>query len=327
MQIGFIATETYYVDHLISIWLALPHKARGPFFCTDRAATQAKKYGVREKFIVRVSGSRTQMAKRLKASFSGPVLSASFANWRVVFTAGLPAPHLPHGQGGPGPGNENWLDNKDKVDLMLVPAEYGKGGLEGLNCVVINGQPKLDRWYKYSPFNDRPTAAISFRWRKEQSALEHYLPYLADIAAEAKKKGVRLIGHGHPLSFKTEFAHVWKKVAIIAEPSFEEVLRLADVYAADCSSSSFEFVGLDRPVVFLDCPAYANLSKPPRFTQSEAGIINKHPKDLVEDILLAHSDPPHIKEARAKVKNLMHGVFKGEASSNAARVLMEFYGN
>ena len=84
MQFGFLATESYYVDHLVSIWLALPKKARGPFFCSHTAAEAAFRYGVNPGKVVYVSGNRKQIAKTLRVSgFKGPVLTASFSNWRI----------------------------------------------------------------------------------------------------------------------------------------------------------------------------------------------------------------------------------------------------
>lgn len=327
MQIGFIATETYYIDHLVSIWLALPSRVRGPFFCDNKIIEYAVKWGIKRKHIIAISGTRRQKAYTLKNSFSGPVISASFSNWRVVNTAGLPAPHLPHGQGGEGPGSELWLQNASKVDFMLVPAHYGTIGMDPLNCIIIDGQPKLDRWYGHKPNNSKPVLAMSFRWRDIHSAADHYKPFLKEVKQKADKAGIQLLGHGHPLKFNSSFRYMWEEAGIPHDGSFENVLKTADVYAADCSSSSFEFVGLDRPVIFLDCPKYENLTRAPRFTLDRAGIINRDPSLLVEDALRALEDHPEVAARRREVAQLLHGGFEGKASQNAARAIMEFYGD
>ena len=325
MQIGFLATESYYVDHLVSIWLALPPTARGPFFCSQEASQQAIRYGLKRKDILLVSGTRRQIAKVLQTIFSGPVLTASYSNWRIVVTAKLPAPYIPHGQGGPGPGLNLWYNNKEHLDLMLCPTPYAV--LPDLPCAIIGGQPKLDRWYNRQPKNSSPLLAISFRWREEHSALSHYRPYLKEVKLQAEKRGLSLLGHGHPLRYKKEFQEVWRSVGIPTHGSFEYVLEHADVYAADCSSSSFEFVGLDRPVIFLDCPKYRGETRAPRFTHSDAGIINKHPLELVEDAIRAYEDPPEVAAKRREIASVLHEGFEGNASKRAADTLMEFYEN
>lgn len=325
MQIGFLATESYYVDHLVSIWLALPKRHRGPFFCTHGAAEAAFRYGVRHNKVHYISGTRKQMVRFLSRNeFKGPIVSASFANWKLVTAAGRPNPYLPHGQGGPGPGIDNWYNNADNLDFMLCPSRYAI--LPPLWCAVINGQPKLDRWYGYKPKNDRPVLSLSFRWRDEHSALYHYRPYLGEIKTLAKKAGIELLGHGHPLKWKEEFQPMWKDLGIPSTPSFERVLERADVYAADCSSSSFEFVGLDRPIIFLDCPKYAGETRSPRFTMDRAGIINKRPIELISDAIRAYEDPPEVADKRREVANILHEGFQGEASKNAAAILLEYYG-
>lgn len=290
---------------------------------TRRARATALEHGIpKDKLIVINEGSRKNIARQLKAKHDGPLLSASFANWRMVTLAGLPNPTIPHGQGGPGLSLRCWERNKDKVDLMLVPTEYAV--LDWLNCVVIHGQPKLDRWFGYKPANSKPTLAISFRWRDSASAWDHYKPYLKKVKRQADAAGVRLLGHGHPLRYE-EFERVYRRYSIEFTPSFEYVLSAADVYAADCSSTSFEFIGLDRPAVFLWCPKYKNCTHAPRFTHDHGGITNRDPLKLIEDALAAHLDPPEIQAARAAVRAELFEGFNGAASVNAARALESFY--
>lgn len=327
-RIGFLATESYYVDHLASIWLALPKKWRGPFFVSPKSAYTAKRYGINN--LIKVSGPRLHIANEMKSKHNGPVMTASWSNWRIVEKAGLPAPTIPHGQGGPGASSANskWMSKADKIDLMLVPAEYGKGSLDGVNTVIIHGQPKLDRWYGYKPEpSNRPVLAISFRWRDSHSAALHYKPYLKEIRRRANKAGIHLLGHGHPLKFDSDFVKLWNDHRIESTGLFENVLERAHVYAADCSSSSFEFVGLDRPVVFLDDPKYVEYTTAPRFTLGPlSGIVNLDPLNLIEDTLKAYEDPADIAESRRNVANLLFGEWKGEASQNAAEALIDFYG-
>lgn len=322
MSIGFLATEGYYVDHMASIWLALPKNWRGPFFVGPRAISTAKRYKISN--IVRVPKKRNLIVAEMKRRHKGPVMTASWANWRLVERAGLPAPTLPHGQGGQGNSNSSWISKADKVDLMMVPAEYGR--LEGINCPLIHGQPKLDRWFGHKVNSKPPVLAISFRWRECHSAVEYYRPFVKKIKEQAQEAGIHILGHGHPLKFENGFRQLWEEHSIECTPLFEDVLARADVYAADCSSSSFEFVGLDRPVIFLEDPKIDkyNFAARDNFA-SKCGIINKDPLKLIEDTLIALSDPIEISDGRKEVAKIMFGDYKGEASKNAAQVLIDFY--
>lgn len=334
--IGCLCTQSYYVDHVASIWLALPKRWRGPFFVSSLAKEAAIRHGIPSKFIVKIpdGGSKRSIAQSALYSANRwnpnqlAVLTASWGDFRITQKMrGVGTPTIPHGQGGPGSSNDTW-NNAVGLDFMMVPAEYGRGDLNGIKTIVINGQPKLDRWYGHiPPVTDKPILAISFRWRDSHSAVEHYKPFLQDIKREADEKGVHLLGHGHPLKFHSDFVKMWDDLEIESTPSFDEVLERAHVYAADCSSSSFECVGLDRPVVFLHDPKYVNFSFGPRFTLGpKAGIINEDPSKLIDDALLAYSDPPEIAARRREVAKLMFGDYKGEASKNAAETLVEFYG-
>lgn len=292
---------------------------------SNKSFNTAKNYGVTN--LVTVGGSRAAIAQFIRSIHNGPVMTTSWGNWRIIEKAKLPAPTIPHGQAGPGPGNDNWVNKSNKIDLMLVPAEYGKGGLDGVNTVVIHGQPKLDRWYGYKPEpSDRPVLAISFRWRDSHSAALNYKPYLTEISRQAKKAGIELLGHGHPLKFDSEFSKLWSDHKIESTGLFEDVLSRAHVYAADCSSSSFEFVGLDRPVIFLDDPKFEGCTRAPRFTLGpQAGILNLDPLNLIEDAVRAYEDPEEIAASRREVAKLMFGDYVGEASKNAAEALIAFY--
>ena len=336
--IGCLATEGYYVDHMASIWLALPKNRRGPFLVSQKAKPTAVARGIPFNAIkvFRHIGNKRATAHEVKKVMGRhpsevALLTASWGNWRIVDKiSGIAGnPYIPHGQGGPGPAasNGNWTSVAERLDLMLVPSRYGATELDGVNTVIINGQPKLDRWFGFKPpHSEVPIVAISFRWRDTHSAVDHYTPWLAGVKRQADASGVHLLGHGHPLKFDTKFKQLWADHGIESTPSFEEVLKRAHVYAADCSSSSFEFVGLDRPVVFLSSPHYESMHFAPRFTLGpKAGIINEHPQHLIADVLRAYLDPPVLARMRRDVAAIMFEDFKGEASLNAANALLDFY--
>jgi hypothetical protein len=325
-RIGAYATEYYYIDHLVSIWLALPEEARGSWWVTEKAAFRLNDYGVPTEF-AQVFADRDRLKGALaRDKGKDPILTASFANWRDVTNAGRPNPYLPHGQGGPGNGNDNWLRNARKLDLMLCPTPYATTGFETLSTAVIHGQPKTDRWVGHKPKNENPVVAISFRWRETASALEHYRPHLLQFVEEAQAYGWEVLGHGHPLAFEKRFRQVWKKLGVRRTADFEKVLNEADVYVADCSSSSFEFAATDRPVVFLDAPCYKGCNFAPRFTHDRAGLTCRDPRQLASTVALALADPDHVAAAREDVCAELFGPRDGQSSQRAASALLEFYG-
>lgn len=322
---------------MASIWLSLPKDKRGPVFITPNVKDSALARGIPRhalKLFEKAHNRRGTANNIFRHHRNLPVedvalLCASWGDWRIlerIHNLGGKAT-IPHGQGGPGPSLNSWVGVASRVDIMLVPSPYGATALDGINTHIIHGQPKLDRWFNYKPEeSEQPTLALSFRWRDSHSAIEHYRPFMARIKEQADEAGIKLLGHGHPLKFDTVFRKFWRDHGIEATPSFEEVLKRAHIYAADCSSSSFEFVGLDRPIVFLSCPAYENMSFGPRFTFGpQAGIVNNDPLNLIAESVLAYQDGEELSRKRRSVADILFKDFKGEASKNAAKALIDFY--
>lgn len=323
--IGLLATQRYYVDHLASIWTSLTPSRRGPIFVAKRALKTAQNYGLTNLVLMPESENRNVLANFVKQRTKCPLLTASMGDWKIVAGAGVPAPTIPHGPGGSGhtpKTDELWKGFSSQVDMMLVPSQ--RAVYPFLHCEVIDGMPKLDRWYGFRPSNTKPVLAISFRWDKNSSAMSYYTPYLKEVKKKADKAGIKLLGHGHPLHW-AKCKNLWDSLGIESSPEFEYVLSAADVYAADMSSTLFEFMALDRPVIFLWQPGFDKLHKGTRFSMQRAGIENRDPLKLVEDALRAYEDPYEIREARKEVVDLMFPGFEGKASVNAARQLELFY--
>jgi CDP-glycerol glycerophosphotransferase (TagB/SpsB family) len=148
---------------------------------------------------------------------------------------------------------------------------------------------------------------------------------LEAFVLQAREAGWDILGHGHPLAFEERFRPLWRRLGVRRTACFEKVLREADVYVADCSSSSFEFAATDRPIVFLDAPCYRGCTFAPRFTHDRAGVTCRRPEDLLTTIEYAYADPDHVAEARAEVVAELFGPGDGLSSQRAAMALMEFY--
>jgi CDP-glycerol glycerophosphotransferase (TagB/SpsB family) len=123
----------------------------------------------------------------------------------------------------------------------------------------VIGTPKMDEWvaeqFPAPAPSGIPVLAIAFHWGERGarppesgSAWEHYREILPELA-----RRYQVIGHGHPLS-----AHVYRRhferMEIEWVPDFREVLRRADLYLNDLSSTMYEFVVTGKPVVVLNAP-------------------------------------------------------------------------
>lgn len=322
--VDFYATEYYYIDHMVSIYQALPEANRGMWWTTEEHAFRLKDYNIQGP--TKVYRDRRELRARLRSYPSkAPTLTASYANCKDVLSAGRPAPTIIHGQGGAGATNERWRTLADRIPLIIVPAEYGTQEMEGLKMVLVDGQPKLDRHFGVRPQNPNPTIAISFRWREVRSAFEYYAPHMEEFIEKARTEGWRVIGHGHPLAFETRFRPFWKKLGVERTADFEKVLRMADLYIVDCSSSTFEFASLERPVVILNAPCYQERDRGPRYSEKTVGLECPDPQSLFQTVKLALLDPAHVRAERERIVKMMFGEVDGQSSIRAAEALVQAF--
>lgn len=104
-------------------------------------------------------------------------------------------------------------------------------------------------------------------------------------------------------------------------PEFEDVVRRADIYVNDSSSTLYEFAATGRPVVTLNAPWYRrDVNHGLRFWEhADVGIQVDHPDDLETAILktIAHPD-------RAARDVAVEAVYPhlGQSAARAATVLL-----
>ena len=103
---------------------------------------------------------------------------------------------------------------------------------------------------------------------------------------------------------------------------FRDVLRRADLYACDNSSTLFEFASTGRPVVVLNTPAYRrNIHHGGRFWDwATVGLQVDHPRDLVATIVRALVDPLEVRVERDRVLDLVYQPRTGGAERAAAAI-------
>jgi CDP-glycerol glycerophosphotransferase (TagB/SpsB family) len=169
--------------------------------------------------------------------------------------------------------------------------------------------------------------AIAFHWGERQAhppesgtAWEHYREILPDLA-----KRYQVIGHGHPLARAT-YRREFERVGIEWVADFRDVLRQADLYINDLSSTMYEFVATGKPVIILNAPWFRRrVSWGIRFWDySNVGINVEDPSQLFDAIDRTFADYETIclDERRSAVRDLYP--YLGRSAARAVDVLLGY---
>jgi hypothetical protein len=306
-MIDAFASAAWYVDHIAPVWLALPREQRGTFYLGGSAPDAARGLpGIR---IHRVTADQV------------PILTVSYGDFRAATMAGRPMIALgQHGAGQSYSGDHPAYPGgrgQDRASLFLVPNDhaaartrhaYPRARVELVGCPKLDGLPRKDR-------DGEPVVAVSFHWDgpavapEMRSAWDHYRAALPALARE-----YRVIGHAHPRSIAV-VGRAYRQAGIEVVPSFVDVLRRADVYVVDNSSSLFEFAATGRPVVVLNRPDFRrNVEHGLRFwAASTVGVNCDGPADLAAAVARAIEDPPEVRRAREAALDLVYRPRSGGA--------------
>jgi hypothetical protein len=210
------------------------------------------------------------------------------------------------------------LTKREKVILRLSPNEnHAQKERETLECPVeVIGVPKLDKYAnKYWDFNkEKPTVAISFHFDcfvnpETRSSFFHFQKIIPEL-----KKHFNLLGHAHPrLMRDIEGFYIKNKIRVIKD--FDDVIRLADVYVIDNSSTIFEWCITNKPIVLLNPPFYRreveHKGNPRFWKHSGIAPLCDKPEDLIASIWEAVNNHdkylPKIREAEKDVLTFTDG--------------------
>jgi len=188
------------------------------------------------------------------------------------------------------------------------------------------GCPKLDRWHKEppKPMPSEPVVAITFHFesrvapeaRGAWSAYKHGLPWLAERYT--------LVGHAHPRMLHRVEGY-YRQWNIPVFEDLEDVFDNADVFLADNSSAAWEFMSLDRPVVWLNAPWYRrDVEHGLRFWKlADSGVQVDERRYLVRAVEEAIADSPEQKERRRRAIEEVYAFRDGRASERAAAAIIE----
>lgn len=208
------------------------------------------------------------------------------------------------------------------VGLFLVPNEHAAARWRAAYPrarVAVVGCPKLDALPSREP-GPGPVIAVSFHWDfglcpETRSAWSEYWP-----AIPALRESFAVLGHGHPK--RPDLARWYRRAGIEHVPGFADVLRRADVYVCDNSSSLFEFAATGRPVVVLNSRLYRPEAEHGLRFWAAAGVgVNVwHRGDLPAAIARALELRPDDVAAREAALELVYQPRSGGAAIAAAAI-------
>ena len=96
--------------------------------------------------------------------------------------------------------------------------------------------------------------SLRFRWHWDGYACPEWRSafdwYKHELVKLAQSTDIKVLGHQHPN--RRDIGEWYRRHGIEFTADFDEVLRRADVYACDNSSTLYEFASTGRPVVVLN---------------------------------------------------------------------------
>jgi hypothetical protein len=343
ISIDFFARRTHFLDHMASVWMALPPRMRGRFYIPEVLRTYALKKGVAEQGMFLLTCRNERPTSCVTPPFGlNPIVTSAYGDMEMVGSYDRrPLILMEHGvgltfnnrQGVTNPGYGGGMGNRAWVSLFLSPNDYiaakTRAAFPDAPITVI-GTPKLDHWLeafkhpvKRRP--DNPVICVSFHWDgsgvapEAGNAWEHYRRFLPELM-----KHYKVIGHGHP-KFLEQLTYAYTKLGIPVVNDFEDVMQQADVYVNDCSSTMYEFLVTGKPVVVMNAPWFRkNVFHGIRFWDySEPGPVAEGPEQLIEAIERALVYDEHdIRTRRRYVKDLYPNL--GSAAKTAAHAIRDF---
>ena len=324
-MVDAFCSEGHYHDHLWPIWQALPSEVRGVFTVTPTVAASRPHTAVGRSPAPSPQPILVASASDLNRVGSRPVVFAEHGAGQTYL--GVTDPAYAGGVG------------RERVTLFLCPnqavadtnlARYPQAS------VVVVGSPRVE-WLSRlrgdgpllspsSGVTPPPTVAVSFHWQctitpEARSAFGWYEPALPDLCER-----FHILGHGHP-RIVTRLAKYWAGWGAETVTSFDEIVRRADLYVVDNSSTLFEAAAVGIPVVVLNAPWYRrDVEHGLRFWEyADIGPQVNHPEGLVTSVTEALVTGQDYAGRRDMVTSHVYSLIDGAAHS-AAKAILHFFG-
>jgi hypothetical protein len=332
MKIDFFARQAYYLDHLAPLWNALDPSLRGEFYLNDPCLEHARQ----------ILPKDTPIHAYLEGNDcgAGPIVTCAYGDaFRAVeWNEGRPVILFEHGVGLTF-GKAAYADGLgQRIGMAMFPVP-NQHTLDRVNPELrdrphpIVGMPKLDKWAgEFSKPHLMPrdprqvTIAVSFhhgsamsRPAEVGSAIDHYIGYLPELA-----KHFKLLVHSHPIT-AGGMADVCRSENLEFEPDFQEVMRRADIYMNDCSSTLYEFLVTGKPVIILNAPWFDRNSKwGIRFWEySDVGPQVDYPEQLLDVVGQMIANPDALRPCRSRAVSDLFP-YLGKSASRAVSEITKF---
>lgn len=334
MSIDFLGFERQFIDHVAPVWHALPD-VRGRFLTDPSLISHAHYRGI-DAEVVDAQRIRAASDPPKALRMYGPqAFVASIGDTKIGRRLGYRRfAFIEHGIGQAylggnraamrHPSYAGGMDRED-TELFLVPNEYSASlwrNAYPTARVEVVGSPRLDDLPARLP-GPGPVVAISFHWPafvapEADTALGHYRNVLPDLAER-----FTVIGHAHPKGdWPERMKRIYDRYGIEFVRDFDDVLRRADVYVCDNSSSIYEFASTGRPVVVLNAPTYRrNVEHGLRFWEASfVGVNCDRAEDLVATVERALIDAEIDRDNREESLDIVYAHRSGGAERAAAAV-------
>ena len=260
MKVHGYVSHPHYADHLWPILSSLPDGYRGDLYCASDELAQALR--VRGMTCL---GPRDERVSPLPVDDA--VLVAGFVDVRAL-RRGRRVGLVEHGAGqtyvGVRDGSYAGGRGRDRVSLFLCPsrrvADVNRAVYPDADVQVV-GSARLDVLWKarveYHQHRDGNRLAVSFHWPcgLVPEAGSAWDAFRGDVAKLARSSSWVLLGHGHPRHWG-RMRRWWERLGVEPVESWESVVRRADVYLCDNSSTMFEACAVGLPVVVANSPLY-----------------------------------------------------------------------
>lgn len=324
MTVHAYVSHPHYWDHLQPIVAGLPVGLRGGVWAaSDELARVLRLRGVA------VWGPRD--GRRMPAG--EPVLVAGFADVRAV--RGRPVGLVEHGAGQTyvkvSDGSYAGGRGRGRVSLFLCPsgrvADANRKAYPDATVEVV-GCPRLDVLHKarreYAQHRDGTRVAVSFHWAcgLVPEAGSGWDAFRGDVTALVADGRWQVLGHGHPRLW-SRLERWWRRLGVEPVENWLSVIRRADVFVCDNSSTMFEACAVGLPVVVLNAPQYRRgVEHGLRFWEHAGMGPNVEPGDGLEWAL---NDVALFERERAEVAQAVYDVLpdgSGEATRRAVEAVV-----
>lgn len=326
MAIDFFASSIHYIDHLVPIYNQLSDEYKGNFY-------------TRENLIETLDNLNIDAKPLQEKNDLEITLTSSFGDLRDARKTGAPIIISEHGAGQSykdnySPAYIGGIDRRGAIAALVPGIKQAEKQLKAYPTIPVYpiGIPKLDNYHKnldlYNSKVKKDSVVISFHWdcKVEQETRSCYRFYKSIIKEMKKDFNIKI--HGHPRDIKKYKAFA-DYIKVDHLETFDQVIEEGWIYCCDNSSTIFEWISLNRPVVLLNCHLYRkNIEHGMRFWEyADIGPNVDVPKTFPNVLQKALTNHTQYQQRREEVKNEVYFQPDGQGAKRACLALEDIHNN